>query len=105
MNSTKEFPKKEELDLVFNLFMNVNFVSLGYTSCGGKSQTWVLITAEIDFQSPPHLLLTATRMFPVSVTVTLGLPLAPVPSPMDSRRHTPSSAAASSTPHRRKPGE
>lgn len=69
--------------------MNVNFVSLGCTSCGGKSHTWVLITAEIDFQSPPHLLLPETLMLPVSVTVTLGLTLAPVPSPMDSRRHTP----------------
>lgn len=76
--------------------MNVTFVSLGYTSCGGKSHMWVLITAEIDFHSLPHLLLEFLSLS-ASVTV-LGAAASPAPLPTGSRWHTSSSVAASRAP-------
>ena len=81
--------------------MNVTFVPLGYTSCGGKSQMWVLITARISFQSLPPFV-TGTLTPPASITVTLGLPPAPAMSPVGPRGHTPSSAAINSAPTQEK---
>lgn len=79
--------------------MNVTFVPLGYTSCGGKSQMWVLITTRISFPTP---FVTGTLTLPASITVTLGLLPAPAMSPVSPRGHHPQ-LLSTALPHRRMP--